>query len=88
MMLDAIYNDGDIQSLYKDMGKPVKRWLLGFSKVFTLNYDNNVEDLIKRPVFHLHGDFRTLANSEDPHTLWGYMRHQDVYKRQTLPCWA
>ena len=76
MMLDAIYNDGDIQSLYKDMGKPVKRWLLGFSKVFTLNYDNNVEDLIKRPVLHLHGDFRTLANSEDSHTLWGYMRHQ------------
>ena len=76
MMLDAIYNDGDIQSLYKGIGKPVKRWLLGFSKVFTLNYDNNVEDLIKCPVFHLHGDFRTLAYSEDPHTLWGYIRHQ------------
>ena len=52
MMLDAIYNDGDIQNLYKVMGRPVKRWLLEFSNVFTLNYDNNVEDLIKRPVFH------------------------------------
>lgn len=74
MMLDAIYNDGDIQKLHEVMGKPVKRWLLEFNNVFTLNYDNNVEDLIKRPVFHLHGDFRTPANSENPQTLMGYIR--------------
>ena len=74
MMLDAIYNDGDIQNLHKVMGRPVKRWLLEFSNVFTLNYDNNVEDLIKRPVFHLHGDFRTPANSENPQTLIGHIR--------------
>lgn len=74
MMLDAIYNDGDIQNLHKVMGKPLKRWLLEFSNVFTLNYDNNIEDLIKRPVFHLHGDFRTPANSENPQTLLGYIR--------------
>lgn len=74
MMLDAIYNDGDIQNLHKVMGRPVKRWLLEFSNVFTLNYDNNVEDLIKRPVFHLHGDFRTPANSENLQTLLGYIR--------------
>lgn len=74
MMLDAIYNDGDIQKLHEVMGKPVKRWLLEFSNVFTLNYDNNVEDLIKCPVFHLHGDFRTPANSENPQTLMGYIR--------------
>ena len=74
MMLDAIYNDGDIQNLHKVIERPVKRWLLEFSNVFTLNYDNNVENLIKRPVFHLHGDFRTLANSENPQTLMGYIR--------------
>ena len=74
MMLDAIYNDGDIQEIHKVMGKPVKRWLLEFSNVFTLNYDNNIEDLIKRPVFHLHGDFRTPANSENPQTLIGHIR--------------
>lgn len=74
MMLDAIYNDGDIQKLHEVMGSPVKRWLLQFSNVFTLNYDNNVEDLIKHPVFHLHGDFRTPASSENPQTLLGFMR--------------
>lgn len=74
MMLDAIYNDGEIQKLHEAMGKPVKRWLLEFDNVFTLNYDNNIEDLIKRPVFHLHGDFRTPANSENLQTLVGYIR--------------
>ena len=74
MMLDAIYNDGDIQKLHEVMGNSVKKWLLDFSNVFTLNYDNNVEDLIKRPVFHLHGDFRTRAYSLDPQTLIGYTK--------------
>lgn len=81
MMLDAIYNDGDLQNVYKTMGKPVKRWLQQFDKIFTLNYDNNVEKLIKRPIFHLHGDYRTKANSENPNTILGYQRaaaHQTV----------
>ena len=68
MMLDAIYNDGDIQKLYLSMGKPVKRWLEQYDEIFTLNYDNNVESLIKKPVFHLHGDYSTPANSENPNT--------------------
>lgn len=75
MMLDAIYNDGDIQNLYKSMEKPVKRWLLEFNNVFTLNYDNNIEKLIRRSVFHLHGDFLTPADSENPQTLLGYIRN-------------
>lgn len=75
MMLDAIYNDGDIQNLYKSMKKPVKRWLSEFNNVFTLNYDNNIEHLIRRPVFHLHGDFLTPADSENPQTLLGYIRN-------------
>lgn len=74
MMLDAIYNDGDIQTLHMAMKKPVKRWLKEYDNIFTLNYDNNIEDLTQKTVFHLHGDYRTPANSENPHTLLGYNR--------------
>lgn len=74
MMLDAIYNDGDIQTLHTDMKKPVKRWLKEYDNIFTLNYDNNIEELIQKTVYHLHGDYRTPANSENPHTLLGYSR--------------
>ena len=76
MMLDAIYNDGDIQTLHTVMGKSVKRWLREYDYIFTLNYDNNIEDLVQKTVFHLHGDYRTPANSENPHTLLGYSRTQ------------
>lgn len=76
MMLDAIYNDGDIQKLYMKMGRPVKKLLLEFDSVFTLNYDNNIEKLTHKQVFHLHGDYGTLANSENPATLFGYIRKQ------------
>lgn len=41
-----------------------------------MNYDNNIEELTHKQVFHLHGDYRTLAHSEDPATLFGYIRKQ------------
>lgn len=74
IMLDAIYNDGDIQTLHMAMGKSVKRWLKEYDSIFTLNYDNNIENLTQKTVYHLHGDYQTLANSENPHTLLGYSR--------------
>lgn len=74
MMLDAIYNDGDIQNIYKTVKKPVKRWLCQFDNIFSLNYDNNVEKLTKKTVHHLHGDYETPANSENKNTLLGYIR--------------
>lgn len=76
MMLDAIYNDGDLQNVYTTMGKPVKRWLEEFNKIFTLNYDNNIERLTKKQVLHLHGDYCTLANSENTGTVLGYLREK------------
>lgn len=54
-----------------DMGKLYLNY-----PIFTLNYDNNLEKLTKRPVFHLHGDFSVLANSENPNHVQGYIRSQ------------
>jgi hypothetical protein len=81
MMLDAIYNEGQIQNLYLKMGKPVKRYFNQFDNIFTLNYDNNIDRLTGRNVFHLHGDYKTPANSENPNTLQGYIR---AYKGQNV----
>lgn len=74
MLLDAIYNDGDIQRIYYYMESPVKKWLTEYDSVFTLNYDNNIEKLIKCPVFHLHGDYGTRRDSENPETVIGFLR--------------
>lgn len=76
LILDAIYNGGKIQDLFKQMPKSAKRFFAAYDNIFTLNYDNNLEKLTKRPVFHLHGDFSVLANSENPNHVQGYIRSQ------------
>lgn len=77
LILDAIYNGGKIQELSSKMSKKVKRFFNDYDNIFTLNYDNNVEMLTKRMVFHLHGDFSVLANSENPDNVQGYIRLQE-----------
>ncbi len=74
LLLDSIYNDGKLQELYHNMNKKVKRFFNGYSKIFTLNYDNNIENLTHKSVYHLHGDFSVLANSENQNTVLGYIR--------------
>lgn len=74
IVLDAIYNDGRIQLLYKTMGKQVRRFFCGFDNIFTLNYDNNIENLCKKQVYHLHGDFSVPMDCENPQMAQGYCR--------------
>ncbi len=77
LVLDAIYNDGKIQELFQNIPKKAKKFFNGYDNIFTLNYDNNIEKLTKRKVFHLHGDFSILANSENPNNVLGYIRSQE-----------
>lgn len=73
MFLDAIYNEGEIQELYKIMGKTTKRYLQQFDNIFTVNYDNNLEKLTNQKVYHLHGSFQELQPSENDEYVFGYM---------------
>lgn len=77
LFLDAIYNNSKIQELYLKIPKKAKKFFNGFDNIFTLNYDNNLEKIIKKPVYHLHGDFSVLANSENPNNVQGYIRTQE-----------
>ena len=77
LILDAIYNGGKIQELYLKMPKKVKQFYNSYDKIFSLNYDSNIETLTKKKVFHLHGDFRVLANSENTDNVQGYISSQE-----------
>lgn len=74
LLLDGIYNDGKIQEIYQNMNKQVKSFFKGYDKIFTLNYDNNIESLTHKTVFHLHGDFSVLHDSENKENVLGYIR--------------
>lgn len=77
MFLDAIYNEGLIQELHKKMGKPTKKFLQSFDKVFTVNYDNHIEQLTNKKVYHLHGSFRELQPSENEEYVLGYIHKRE-----------
>lgn len=76
LVLDAIYNDGDLQNLHTKMNKKVKAFFNKFDNIFTLNYDNNLEKLTGKNVFHLHGDYSVLHSGENPDYVNGYVREK------------
>lgn len=76
LILDAIYNDGDIQNLHTKMNRKVKRYFKRFDNIFTLNYDNNLERLTGKVILHLHGDYSILHSSENPDYVSGYIREK------------
>lgn len=91
LMLDAIYNDGVIQGISEKMPKSVKKFLKKYDTIFTLNYDNNIENLTGKRVFHLHGDFSVLADSENMGTAQGRIRNRDgstVYQGNMKHCFC
>ena len=59
MILDAIYCEGNIETLYSKMSKSSKDYFNKFDNIFTLNYDNIIEKATGCTTFHLHGDFNT-----------------------------
>ncbi|SMB88748.1 hypothetical protein SAMN00017405_0520 [Desulfonispora thiosulfatigenes DSM 11270] len=83
LILDAIYNDGDIQKLHTKMNRKVKGFFNRFDNIFTLNYDNNLERLTGKDVFHLHGDYSILHSSENLDYVSGYIR-ENMKKRVVI----
>lgn len=81
LILDGIYNDGKIQELYKNIprkaSKKVKRYFSNFNNIFTLNYDNNLEKLTGKNVYHLHGDFSVLHDSENTDNVLGFIEQKN-----------
>lgn len=74
LILDGIYNGSKLQEIYINMPKKVSKFFSGFDNIFTLNYDNNLENLTGKNVYHLHGDFSVLADSENPENVTGFIR--------------
>ena len=67
IILDAIYNDGKINELYKNYPDSFVRYLKSHDAIFTLNYDTNIESAVEGevPVYHIHGCFSDYANKTE-----------------------
>ncbi|MBU3105512.1 hypothetical protein [Clostridium gasigenes] len=74
LILSGIYNETKLQEIYIKMSAKVKKFFKSFDYIFTLNYDSNLEKLTGKNVYHLHGDFSVLLNSENPENVLGFIR--------------
>lgn len=77
LLLDAIYNNGQIQKIHENIKTTKKDRLQSlfsqFDNIFTVNYDCNIEMIAEKPVYYLHGDFNTLHDQYNAETLIGRM---------------
>ena len=57
----SIYNDGLLDELHKKYPQNLVEYLRDFDSIFTTNYDSNIDSVVKKPVFHIHGWFKQLS---------------------------
>ena len=83
LLADAIYCNGEIQSILKNIENnkqaSLSKFFSKFDNVFTVNYDMNLEYVYPNPVYYLHGDFKTLLPQYDTKYLEGKV--QELYGR-------
>lgn len=76
IILDAIYNEGKVNEIYKNFPSKLRPFLESYDVIFTLNYDTNIESFIKGsvPVYHLHGSFDDVLNGyENESNEWKHI---------------
>lgn len=59
--LYSIFNDGKLNQLYQDYPPAFTEYLMQFDRIFTTNYDSNIESAIGKNIFHIHGQFDKKA---------------------------
>lgn len=69
MLLDSVFNQGQIESIHKQFSVGFVKWLKNHNHIFTTNYDSNLDIASGLQVHHLHGSFNTLSEVYDPNSF-------------------
>lgn len=81
--LDAIYNEGKIQELHTKYDSKFIKFLLSFDKIYTTNYDWNLEKATGNAVGYLHACFHELDDVYNPNSLRNQLEDSPI-KMQNL----
>jgi hypothetical protein len=73
LFIYAIYNDGKVNNIHDNFPLAYKDFLMTFDRIFTTNYDDNIESVTGNQVYHLHGAFDTLDAIYDPNSLRNHL---------------
>lgn len=66
LFLDSIFNKGKVNLIHENFTSSFVDFLNSYDKIFTANYDRNLETATGKQVFYLHGAFHVLAHEYDP----------------------
>lgn len=66
MFLDAVFNEGRIETVHENFHDGFITWLKKHDHIFTTNYDSNLDIAAGAGVQHLHGAFNTISETYDP----------------------
>lgn len=69
MLLDSIFDGGEIQVVHQRFPRGLIDLVAEYDSVFTTNYDQNLESVCEKDVFHLHGAFHVLSEIYDPNSF-------------------
>ena len=69
MFLDAIFNNGKIETINERFKNDFVEWLKRHDHIFTTNYDSNLDVATGLDIHHLHGSFNTLSETYDPNSF-------------------
>ena len=67
--LHSIYNHGKLNLLYKQYDKGLIDFLNSFDNIFTTNYDNNLESVTEKEIYHIHGRFDKFSETYNPNSF-------------------
>lgn len=69
VFLDAIFNNGKIETVHERFKDGFVEWIKHHDHIFTTNYDSNLDVATGLNVYHLHGSFNTLSEIYDPNSF-------------------
>lgn len=69
LFIDAIYNNGKVNEIYKDYPLGLKEFFALFDNIFTTNYDKNISIFIDKEINYLHGAFHITDQIYNPNSL-------------------
>lgn len=74
----SIYNNGNINLLYKYYNESFVKYLMSFENIFTTNYDSNLESATGKVVYHIHGQFDRLSDVYNPNSLRNSLKDKPI----------
>lgn len=86
--LFSIYNDGKLNDLYRKYSSSFVEYLESFDRIYTVNYDLNIENATGKQAIHLHGQFDKTSDVYNPNSIRNHLPDAPISEIDIDPNYA